>query len=79
MYINYLLPSKRFLLTIHTITDTHLKRLDTLTDKTIKRWSGIPPSATNAIIHMEQGLGVKSILELYTKCHTVNPTKTKQG
>ena len=30
MYINYLLPSKRFLLTIHTITDTHLKLLDTL-------------------------------------------------
>ena len=37
MYINYLLPSKRLLLTIHTITDTHLKLLDTLTDKAIKR------------------------------------------
>ena len=36
MYTNYLLPSKRFLLTIHTLTDTQLKSLDTLTDKAIK-------------------------------------------
>ena len=77
MCINYLLPSKRFLLTIHTITDTHLKLLDTLTDKAIKRWSGIPPSATNAIIHMDQGLGVKSISELYMECHTVSHTRTR--
>ena len=77
MCINYLLPSKRFLLTIHTITDTHLKLLDTLTDKAIKRWSGIPPSATNAIIHMDQGLGVKSISELYMERHTVSHTRTR--
>ena len=77
MYVNYLLPSKRFLLTIHTLTDTHLKLLDTLTDKAIKRWSGLPPSATNALIHMQQGLGVKSISELYTETHTVSHTRTR--
>ena len=76
MYINYLLPSKRFLLTVHTLTPTHLKLLDTLTDKFIKKWSGIPPSATNAIIHMDQGLGVKSISEMYTECHAVSHTRT---
>ena len=43
MYSNYLLPSKRFLLTIHTLTDTQLKSLDTLTDKAIKSWAGLPP------------------------------------
>ena len=77
IYINYFLPSKRFLLTIHTLTETHMKQLDTLTDKAIKKWSGLPPSATNAIIHMEQGLGVKSISELYTECHAVSHTRTR--
>ena len=77
MYVNYLLPSKRFLLTVHTLTATHLKQLDTLTDKFIKKWSGIPPSATNAIIHMDQGLGVKSISEMYTECHAVSHTRTR--
>ena len=33
---NYLIPSKRFLLTVHTLTQTQLKTLDTLTDKAIK-------------------------------------------
>ena len=36
IYSNYLLPSKRFLLTIHSLTDTLLKKLDTFTDKYIK-------------------------------------------
>ena len=77
MYANYLLPSKRFLLTINTLTDTHLKLLDTLTDKFIKKWAGLPPSATNAIIHMKEGLDVKSISELYTETHAVSHTRTR--
>ena len=77
IYSNYLLPSKRFLLTIHVLTDTQLKMLDTLTDKAIKKWAGLPPSATNALIHLPIGLGVKSISELYTEVHTVSHTRTR--
>ena len=77
MYKHYLLPSKRFMLTIHVLTDTHLKLLDTLTDKAIKKWSGLPPSATNALIHMEEGLDIKSISEFYTEAHTVSHTRTR--
>ena len=77
MYTNYLLPSKRFLLTIHTLTDTQLKYLDTLTDKAIKSWAGLPPSATNALIHMPEGLDVKSISEMYKEVHTVSHTRTR--
>ena len=33
IYKNYFLPSKRFILTVHTLTKTHLKKLDTITDK----------------------------------------------
>ena len=61
MFSDYLLPSKRYLLAIHTLTDTQLKSLDTLTDKAIKSWAGLPPSATNALIHMPEGLHVKAI------------------
>ena len=77
IYANYLLPSKRFMLTIHVLTDTQLKLLDTLTDKSIKKWSGLPPSATNALIHMSVGLGIKSISELYTEVHTLSHTRTR--
>ena len=49
IYANYFLPSKRFLLTVHTLTQTQLKTLDTLTDKAIKTWVGVPKSATNAL------------------------------
>ena len=71
IYSNYLLPSKRFLLTVHVLTETHLKLLDTLTDKAIKKWAGLPPSATNALIRMQECLGVRSISELY-KVHAVS-------
>ena len=77
IYSNYLLPSKRFMLTIHVLTETHLKLLNTLTDKAIKRWAGLPPSATNALLHMQEGLGVKSISELYREVHTVSHTRTR--
>ena len=50
--------------------------LDTLTDKAIKKWAGLPPSATNVLIHMEEGLNIKSISELYTEAHTVSHTRT---
>ena len=65
------------MLTIHTLTDTQLKSLDTLTDKAIKSWAGLPPSATNALIHMPEGLDVKSISELYKEVHTVSHTRTR--
>ena len=77
IYKEYLLPSKRFLLTVHTLTKTHLQALDTLTDKHIKKWSGLPRSATNALIHMKEGMDVKSISELYMEAHCVSHARTR--
>ena len=68
---------ERFLLTVHTLTKTQLQTLDTLTDKAIKRWVGLPRSATNAIIHMPQALDIKSISQLYTEMHTVSHVRTR--
>ena len=77
IYSQYFLPSKHFLLTIYTLTDSQLKLLDTLTDKSVKNWAGLPPSATNAILHMKEGLNFKSISELYKESHTVSHTRTR--
>ena len=77
IYSNYLLPSNRFLLTVQTLTETHLKALDTITDKATKKWSGLPPSATNELIHMQEGLGIKSISDLYMGIHTVSHSGTR--
>ena len=77
IYVNYFLPSKRFLLTVHNLTSTSLMKLDRLTDKYVKMWCGIPPSATNAILHMPEGLNVRSISELYRETHTVSHARTR--
>ena len=77
MYSNYLLPSKRFILTVHNLTTTSLEKLDRLTDKYVKQWAGLPPSATNAILHMHIGMDIKSISEMYMEAHTVSHTRTR--
>ena len=77
MYSNYLLPSKRFILTVHNLTTTSLEKLDRLTDKYVKQWAGLPPSATNALLHMHIGMDIKSISEMYMEAHTVSHTRTR--
>ena len=76
-YVNYFLPSKRFLLTIHNLTHTQLKSLDTLTDKSVKHWAGLPRSATNVMLHSKEGLNIKSISQLYMEAHTVSHVRTR--
>ena len=74
---HYLIPSKRFLLTVHTLTNTHLKTLDTFVDQYTKKWSGIPKSATNVIIHSQQGLDIPSISTMYTEAHNTTHARTR--
>ena len=74
---NYLIPSKRFLLTVHTLPMTHLKTLDTFMDQWIKKWAGIPKSATNVIIHLKEGLDIPSISSTYTEAHNTSHTRTR--
>ena len=38
IYSRYLLPSIRFLLTVHTLQKSHLDALDAFTDKYVKSW-----------------------------------------
>ena len=50
IYKFYFLPSMRFLLTVHEITQTHLLQLDTISNKFMKKWTGIPICGTNVHI-----------------------------
>ena len=74
---NYLIPSKRFLLTVHTLPQTHLKKLDTFVDKFIKKWAGIPKTATNAVKHLKEALDIPAISEMYTEAHNVSHARTR--
>ena len=64
-------------MTVHNITETHLKKLDVFTDKYVKKWAGVPPSATNAILHARSGLHIKNISELYMEAHCVSHARTR--
>jgi hypothetical protein len=77
IYKEYFLPSKRFLLTVHTLNATHLKLLDTFADKYVKKWAGLPKSATNAMIHLSEGMDLRSISDLYMEVHTASHTRTR--
>ena len=70
MYENYLLLSKRFLLSVHTLTVTHQKALDTFCYKFLKKWAGVPKSVTNVVLHSKHSLNIKSISNTYMKAHS---------
>ena len=61
IYKTYILPSIRFLLTVHDLPITHLKKLDSLADKFLKKWAGLPKCATTAVLHLNSALNIKNI------------------
>ena len=61
IYKHYFLPSIRFILTVHDLTKTDQTKLDALCTKYVKKWTGLPPCATNSIVHMKIGLDIMSI------------------
>ena len=77
IYQHYFLPSIRFLLTVHEITETHLTILDSICNKHIKKWTGVPRSGTNLVFHMQEGLGIHTIKALYEETHANNHTSMR--
>ena len=64
-------------LTVHNLTTTHLKTLDKFVDQYTKKWSGVPKSATNKLIHLSEGLDIPSISKLYTEAHNTAHARTR--
>ena len=73
----YLLPSKRFLLTVHTLPVSYMKKLDTQGNKYTEKWAGVPRSAKNAVIHSKEGMDLPTISEIYTEAHNSSHTRTR--
>ena len=77
IYHRYLLPSLRFLFTIHDITKTHLQKLDKISDKFLKSWIGLPRCATTSIIHLKNTLDIKTLRHLHDESHPLAHTNSR--
>ena len=77
IYKYYFLPSVRFLLTVHSLTTTSLKSLDTDCDRYLKRWGSLPKGATILVIHLSHALSIPQVEDLYHLCHTLELTNVR--
>ena len=77
IYKIYILPSIRFLLTVHDLPHTHLQQLDRLANQYLKKWAGLPRCATTAILHLNTALNIKDISTLYKEAHSVTHCSTR--
>ena len=71
IYVKYLLPSMRYHLTVNDLCQTRLKEIDALTNRYIKKWSGLAHPATLAVLHMPQCLDIPTVSDLYFECHSL--------
>ena len=71
MYTRYFLPSLRYHLTVNDLCSSHLKALDALCNRHLKKWFGIPKPGTLAFIFMPNGLNIRSISDLYLESHAM--------
>ena len=72
VYQQYVIPALRFKLTVHELTLTNLQKLDALTDRYLKSWLAMPPSGTLAVVHSNEGLGIKSLTHIYKESHAIS-------
>ena len=77
IYTQYAMSSIRFALTVHDLTSTQRKSLDSLTTRYLKSWLGMPRcGATSAIIYSSVGLNIQSMSHLYFQCHSLSIART---
>ena len=72
-----IIPSLRFLLTIHDIPHTYVYKLDTYADSFLKKWSGLPKCATNTLLHANNALNIMTISHLYKEAHCTSHAATR--
>ena len=64
IYSRYLASSFRYILTVCDIRLTHVKQLDLITDKFLKKWLRTPKSTTNSFFRHPDGLNIPSFESL---------------
>ncbi len=72
IYSQYGLPSLRYILSVHSLTDTQLKELDNIQTRTLNQWLKIPKHGANRSgLYCDKGLGLKLVSEMYFECRTM--------
>ncbi len=72
VYTQYGQPSLRYILSVHSLTDTQLKELDNIQTRTLNQWLKIPKHGANRSgLYCGKGLGFKLVSELYFECRTM--------
>ena len=72
VYNEYSVPSIRYLLMTHELTDTQLNNLDQIHTNAVKAWLQMKPKGpTPAILFSPDGLNLKRISDIYVESHTV--------
>ena len=77
IYSDYFLPSIRYHLTVNDLCESHLKSLDALTNRYLKKWSGLARPATLAFLNMPEFLSIPTKSGLYLQCHTLTYVKIR--
>ena len=72
IYSEYFLNANRFILSIHDLNTTQIKRLEDLTHRHLKKWFGIPQGGSWCLVHEGHGLNIKSISHLYKESRTLS-------
>ena len=78
IYSRYCLPSMRFCLTVHELSKSNLTLLDRMSDQFIKKWLGVPKYGANtALVHMNNGLDIPRISDIYYVSHCLAYSRTR--
>ena len=77
---DYVMPSMRYILSVHNLTDTQLEELDALQTRYIRLWLNLPPCSTNAMLYGSEGLNLTQVSDLYFECRIMSyPSSVIKG
>ena len=71
MYSEYFLGSYRFLLSVHDLNLSQLRKLEELTHGFLKRWLGMPQSGSWVMVHDRHGMNIRSVTHLYREARAL--------
>ncbi len=69
IYKNYLLPTCKFILTVHELTNTNIDKLEAKCTKFLKSLVGLPHCTTPGVLHIPPFTDIPTIHSLYLQSH----------
>ena len=69
IYKRYIIPSLKYLLTVHDLNKSTLTQLDNIAMHFLKKWLGVPKCATRTVVHYPRALDIPSLSSVYNTCH----------